>query len=365
MNCIVKKPVSQDSKVISVPEKKVPLPPRKENIHNEQPKYILVPAGENRRATEIDRKEASKEPWLSSMSTHVRPVISLNKSTSCGNDCTDAESTNFNAMNGGKMNILSECGQFLQGPALNCSWKGSFEIIDTTIHRQFSSGLEAHTTTKVLRKVYEFSKKLPEVLKFEMLPRLDIWTDIFQDDCPDENDIGLYFFSLNDQRSTYYSSLLELIERKDLLMRSLINGVELLVFTSKLLSTNSQRWNENYFLWGVFRHVKKHEAGFQLKGEPLTMSQSSDCVEENNVNGDSLIDMDIDMLAGKDVGSVDMIVSGQSSTSTERYGQEKTSAIPFNRLNVETPAAARKSFTIQKLKKESCDIPPGFEGLFR
>lgn len=46
--------------------------------------------------------------------------------------------------------------------------------------------------------------------------------------------------SMLDCRSAPYICLLEFIEKQDLVMRSYVDGVELLVFTSKLLQANSQ-----------------------------------------------------------------------------------------------------------------------------
>lgn len=145
--------------------------------------------------------------------------------------------------------------------------RGSFKILDNFNYKELSEGFLAHPPFKVRRRVYEFSKAMPQVLLFTMIPRSNVWTDVFLDCCPGEDDIGLYFFSSNSQRSVFhltwfvkifvcqkwfkinsilhcrsasYICLLEFIAKQDLVMRSYVDGVELLVFTSKLLEANSQ-----------------------------------------------------------------------------------------------------------------------------
>ena len=77
---------------------------------------------------------------------------------------------------------------------------GNFEVIDTIYQKELNDGFHAHPPSKVHRKVYAFSKEMPKVLQFKTLPRKNVWSDIFHDNCPDADDIGLYFFSSNSQR---------------------------------------------------------------------------------------------------------------------------------------------------------------------
>lgn len=85
--------------------------------------------------------------------------------------------------------------------------RGSFKILDTVNCKELNEGFFAHPPLKVRRKVYEFSKAMPQVLMFAMIPRSNVWTDIFLDYCPGEDDIGLYFFSSNSQRSVFLPDL--------------------------------------------------------------------------------------------------------------------------------------------------------------
>ncbi|KAL6983342.1 hypothetical protein U1Q18_016730 [Sarracenia purpurea var. burkii] len=133
--------------------------------------------------------------------------------------------------------------QPLSGPALEVIWKGSFEV-------KFSCGNEneifeeflAHLSAKISRKAYEFARQIAGVLQFRIHPRRAFWPEIFQFDCPDANDIALFFYPGNTPRSrqNYEFLLKRCLEKHDLMLRSLMGGVELLVFPSKLLHVDSQ-----------------------------------------------------------------------------------------------------------------------------
>lgn len=144
-------------------------------------------------------------------------------------------------------------------------FRGSFILPKSLNWVECNDEVRAHPRSRVRRKVYEFLKKMPEALEFKILRRHDIWMEIFQDDCPDNEDIGLYFFPSGNRlvwhlifcyqkilildfktrillicRNDNYISLLECLSRQDLVMRSYINGVELLVFASALLREDFQ-----------------------------------------------------------------------------------------------------------------------------
>ena len=112
---------------------------------------------------------------------------------------------------------------------------------------------------------------MPLVLQVKLLPRSQVWADLFQNDCPDLNDVALYFspdknierfvlpsdfcVAISDSVGyavfntcavlTYRSKensacLFELMEVQNSMMKSCINDVELLIFTSKQLHVDSQ-----------------------------------------------------------------------------------------------------------------------------
>lgn len=78
---------------------------------------------------------------------------------------------------------------------------GSFKLSNAPKRVEISYSIQAYPPSRVLRKVYEFSKLMPEVLQFELVPRGDLWVDLFQQFCLDKRDIGLYFFPGNRERS--------------------------------------------------------------------------------------------------------------------------------------------------------------------
>ncbi|XP_058180774.1 uncharacterized protein LOC131299182 isoform X2 [Rhododendron vialii] len=311
---------------ISVQEKKAGLTPRKGYINERKPIDTLKPAVETKieSITEVEKENKESFDSFSSLPVmHFPPLSSSGTQTSCGN----VESRNLDVKDGGLVTVLPKPEKCFHGPALDSSWTGSFKIIDSISREELNDGFKAHPPSTVRGKVYEFSKKMPKVLQFKMLPRDNVWTDIFEDYYPTEDDIGLYFFSSDSQRSLSYIALLELIETRDVVMRSYIDGVELLMFSSKHLSSNSQRWNDDkYFLWGVFRNVKKCKAVSKLNEELPRLSRPSDSTNDNNANGDSsLVDR-------QDMRRVDKAILSRES-STRACGSAKVGNATVSRFS--------------------------------
>uniref|UniRef100_A0A3Q7GX49 AIPP2-like SPOC-like domain-containing protein n=1 Tax=Solanum lycopersicum TaxID=4081 RepID=A0A3Q7GX49_SOLLC len=177
-------------------------------------------------------------------------------------------------------------------PALVPSWKGNFDILGEL---ELAPGyIQAHSPCRVRRKVYEFSGRLPDTLKLELVPRGDIWASLFNGYIPDKEDIGLYFFASERERSDRYIALVEFMHSKDLVLRTLINDVELIILTSTALCSDSQSWNSEHFLWGLF----------------YRMGQDTDGCAEGGSN--KVVDMEIDMIAGEDVGTLDIVLHSWS-----------------------------------------------------
>ncbi|XP_037493197.1 uncharacterized protein LOC105640616 isoform X3 [Jatropha curcas] len=144
-------------------------------------------------------------------------------------------------------------------PMLEAAWNGSFEILDKAFAGKFYGDFEAHLPQYpciVDRRVHQFSKNMPRVLRFELLPRCNIWAETFKSDFAPDDDISLYFFpGTFESPKQQFDHLWRVMEKEDLVMRSSMNGVELLVFTSKRLQ-NAKEFNWEPFLWGVFRIMK-------------------------------------------------------------------------------------------------------------
>ncbi|KAJ7943346.1 RING/FYVE/PHD zinc finger superfamily protein [Quillaja saponaria] len=153
------------------------------------------------------------------------------------------------------------------GPAEERVWQGSIEVLDIVPHGGHYEGvvshlglyerISAHPPSKVSLKAYEFSKQMAEVLQCKLHPLREQWPENFQTYIPDGNDVGLYFYpkKLLERPSKKYSTLLKFITKNDLMLKTCMGDVELLIFPSTQLRADCQTLNDNFFMWGVFRHV--------------------------------------------------------------------------------------------------------------
>ncbi|KAH0654417.1 hypothetical protein KY289_032095 [Solanum tuberosum] len=146
----------------------------------------------------------------------------------------------------------------------------------------FNNSIQAHPLCRVRRKVYEFSGLLPDTLKLELVPRGDIWPSLFNNQCSCKEDIGFYFFASGRKSEVHvYQGFGD---------ETLINDFELLILASTTLCSDSQRWNSEHFLWGLF-----YRTGQDTNG----------CAEGGN---NKVIAIEIDMIAGEDVGTLDIVL---------------------------------------------------------
>nr|XP_029124202.1 uncharacterized protein LOC114914824 [Elaeis guineensis] len=178
---------------------------------------------------------------------------------------------------------------------------------------------------------------MPEKLNFKILPRVDSWPQAFQIAPPTYEDIALYFFSSEvGRQKEKYIRLLEHIESRDFAMKTCVDGVELLVYTSKQLPQDSQRIDEDPFLWGVFRHLK-HKKQCQDKQQ-----QSLSCISAAVMNSTSLGQFDVSSDAScQEVDKVSDMVGGSKAGRIDR---------PI--LRIDAPPGFPKPI--------SRDAPPGF-----
>ncbi|XP_065627568.1 PHD finger-containing protein 6-like [Quercus suber] len=159
-------------------------------------------------------------------------------------------------------------------PALHATWRGSILVAAKPgdIYRGLLAqtgdiyrGLRAQPPRTVSGRAYELSLRLPLTLRVMLLPRSQIWADLFQNDYPDLNDIALYFSPDDkiERSKESISCLSELMEDENLILRIRIEGVDLLIFTSKQLHVDSQnaiaRLEAGYVLWGIFLPVRDNQ----------------------------------------------------------------------------------------------------------
>ncbi|XP_048136012.1 uncharacterized protein LOC115742731 isoform X4 [Rhodamnia argentea] len=155
---------------------------------------------------------------------------------------------------------LEVCRPYL--PALSATWSGRLKFPGDAIPNDSSYSFRAHPPCSVRRKAYELSRHMPMEIRMEPIPLTPILTNIFQSEGPDIDDIGLYFYPADtaDRYIVNYSALVQLMVSQEYAMRGLVNGAELLLFTSKELLVDSHLFivglQSEYFLWGIFRSAK-------------------------------------------------------------------------------------------------------------
>ncbi|QCE13987.1 hypothetical protein DEO72_LG11g985 [Vigna unguiculata] len=235
---------------------------------NQQP-FGGVVADKNVQAHDPQKEKATKDAPFGDLSATKSLAIVA------GEPSDDAQSIQQN---------LDLYRKFL--PSSIHAWRGQIQILQAAASSIIYDGFEAQTPCMVNKKAYKLSREMPSVLQLESLPALNVLTDIFPDDSPNLQDIALYFFPSEhtDRLRKDLNDILKFMNDEKAMLRSFIDGVELLVFTSNQLDIDSRgviaEVKAGHFLWGVFR---------QFNMEP--------------------VDMEIDMIGGKDVeGKVDRIL---------------------------------------------------------
>ncbi|XP_059443572.1 uncharacterized protein LOC132175600 isoform X2 [Corylus avellana] len=300
-----------------VNSEKLALVDLEEDISGELPMDPPI-AKEHETSTMKTGSNTNKASCTFSPLMHTSPIV-----TPGGNFKAVAECKNSAVEERDLLNILPKfklCHNNL--PSLHVTWKGDFLFTATPIKSY--GGLQARPPFTVSRKALEFSKRMPPVLQVQLLPRCQMWAELFQNNCPDLNDIALYFFPAdNIERSKgNIACLIELMEVQSSMMRSCIDGVELLIFTSKQLHMDSQE----YFLWGVFHAVENNQTLDKSDEEGTPFISPLECVSNDPTsmeNGEA-VDMEIDMVGGENVGRVDIVVSKDASTRLSGISEEET-----------------------------------------
>ncbi|KAL1566354.1 hypothetical protein AAHA92_01974 [Salvia divinorum] len=250
----------------------------------------------------------------------------------------------------------------LRLPALEASWKGSFRILDDNAQKEINHLVRAYPPLQVYKKIFDISKKMPQVLHFELVPSKPILNNLFNDYIPDRNDIGLYFFpGAGESLEEDNIFLADQIISTNYALRKQIADVELLVFSSKLLHANCQSWQGKHFLWGVFRHLKPNTTTCSEDTVLEPAVQPSDGVNHDQglAHDSGEVDMEIDMIGGISLGRIDVPVN-KKPTAALAWPQSALQVASDLRV---APVATMPSPTV---KVESYDlIPPGFEEVYR
>ncbi|PHT78088.1 hypothetical protein T459_16140 [Capsicum annuum] len=246
-------------------------------------------------------------------------------------------------------------------PALVPSWKGSFDILGTlpSVSGMLNNCIQAHPPSRIRRKVYEFSRKLPETLKFEVLPRENIWTSLFNDHSPGKEDIGMYFFASERERSEKYIALVESMSINDLVMRTLIYDVELLILPSTALCSDYQIHFEisKVFCSSIAQvssdlpivqqfperkvpalHTPSvltccHRGSNKVIDMEINVIRREDVCTANEVdveNNENEVEMEVDMIDGENIGILGIVVSTTTRNGFGSSLKETVSAATCN-----------------------------------
>ncbi|KAL9684422.1 hypothetical protein QQ045_021858 [Rhodiola kirilowii] len=217
-------------------------------------------------------------------------------------------------------------------------WSGQIEILNYPDHGLIS-GLQAFTPCLVHRKAYFFSSNLPSSLSLNIISRNVLWDERFKDFTPNEDDVALYILPGNLDRCSHsqpYNYLMETLDSHDYALHGYINGVELIVFTSRWLEVDCKEPESQNFLWGVYRCV--------LPEYVTTNKESNTAKVLVGEDVDADVSMEVDMIDGEWIGHEETIVTKETKPSC----LEQTQVNPLYQ-------------TGKSVNEEHLVFPPGFE----
>ncbi|PKA49742.1 Ureide permease 1 [Apostasia shenzhenica] len=233
--------------------------------------------------------------------------------------------------------------------ALEPCWRGSFELLGMVM--VIHGGVHGYLSCQVSPKVYDISKQLPATLKFKALPRESVWPKIFSLDPPRRNDVALHFFCEEERHKEKYDNFVQRIHSCDYALQGFVADVELLVFSSSQLRSDSEKCGRKIYFCGVFRHVRRKRATFRQEkaisyclSTPMHHNNDNSKLQVPLHDNSMVVDMEIDMAGGCHIGTVDIPVL-------------KLDAPPgFSKPLRKAPM----SFTLKKTDSNLLDTPPGF-----
>ncbi|XVF49970.1 hypothetical protein PTKIN_Ptkin04bG0058900 [Pterospermum kingtungense] len=253
-------------------------------------------------------------------------------------------------------------------PTVYTTWTGGFKFLDAAAPGEFYGGFLARPSCRVHRKAYELSQKMPPVLRVNLLQQCHLQADLFQNGCLDLRDIALYFFPVDymERSQENYNQLFQLMVIKNSVMISYIDGMELLIFTSRQLHADSQdvfTRSHTDFFGGMFRRAKDNQIEVHQKFSSFVSHLEYTHDDNANMGSGEEVDMDIDMVGGKIVGIPDIAFSKESMQEFVKWAAKETldatrdrklSSVSGNLNPVIEP-------TLLESEKECCndsDLPP-------
>ncbi|KAJ7974089.1 RING/FYVE/PHD zinc finger superfamily protein [Quillaja saponaria] len=116
-----------------------------------------------------------------------------------------------------------------------------------------SDGLEAHLSNKAHLSASKLAAQLPEVLHLDLVHKSDVWPECFYLSSPTDEHIAVYFFSKNESYQRSLDSLVETLMCQGQSMRTLVDSIEVLIFSSIELPLQLWRIQGKHYLWAVFK----------------------------------------------------------------------------------------------------------------
>ncbi|KAH9622328.1 hypothetical protein KSS87_005896 [Heliosperma pusillum] len=139
-------------------------------------------------------------------------------------------------------------------PLMDVAWRGCCSI--TNNEYPMSLVLGAHLSNKAHENVQVAVRELPKSLEFDWVSKKYAWPKTFESSPPTADVIGVYFFPIDERSEKLYDYLVDRMVEHSLVLKALLNYVELLVFCSLELPGEERSLRRKYYLWGVFKPRK-------------------------------------------------------------------------------------------------------------
>ncbi|KAG9153124.1 hypothetical protein Leryth_012383 [Lithospermum erythrorhizon] len=136
-------------------------------------------------------------------------------------------------------------------PVVDPIWRGRFDIVNRKDEK--FEGFVAHLSNTACQQVIEEARLLPTLLQLEMVPKSTVWPKSFQTGQPSDDNIALYIFPADTRYEKIFTRLVDDMSRHELAMKAITKNAELLIFSSKELKLQYWRFQNKYYIWGVFK----------------------------------------------------------------------------------------------------------------
>ncbi|KAK4433756.1 hypothetical protein Salat_0538300 [Sesamum alatum] len=233
----VEHPVLSRNRSLKSPKEKKIVGSFEANLEGER--HGAFSAKQSKENTQLDQENQSSNTSMLERGTGLNE----NSESAVANFCKEfPKDSNISSMVGGDARAE---------PVITPVWRGSFSIVDDK--NDVLDGFVAHLSSRACQKVYKEACQFQPMLHLKMLPRSYVWPKSFQTSKPSAENIALYFFPSEIRYERAFDHLVDEMMHKELAMRAVLQNAELLVFTSTELPLPYWRFQEKYYLWGVFR----------------------------------------------------------------------------------------------------------------